>query len=73
MENYLDLPDVEKLTARSSATILRWMRLGRFPRATHRRGRRLYWLRAEVEAAIARLQLPVPMQAVPQSETATAG
>ncbi len=61
MENYVGMLDATRLTDRSAETLRRWMRLGLFPRPTHRRGRRLYWLRDEIVSVLARLNLPVPL------------
>jgi predicted DNA-binding transcriptional regulator AlpA len=70
VENYLDWAGVQQATERDSKTIRAWMAQGRFPRPTHRSGRRVYWLRSEVELALARMSLPVPIH---QADMAASG
>lgn len=65
MENFVGYPEVLALTNRSVDSLRELMRRGKFPRPTYRRGAKRYWLRSEVEDALARLALPVPLTASP--------
>lgn len=60
MDQILNVADIERATGRNRCTVYRWMMEGRFPAKVVRDGRRLGWLRSEVEA-----WLHAPSETVP--------
>lgn len=67
MEQFLDYAAVLALTRLSVDGLRRRMRLGQFPVPTHRSGTKKYWLKSEVERALARASLPIPITTPAQS------
>lgn len=63
MDNYVGYPEILVVTGLSVDGLRRRMRLNQFPRPTYRRGPKRFWLREDVEDALARLALPVPVTA----------
>jgi len=70
MNEFVGYPEILTLANRSVDTLRSLMRAGRFPRPTYRRGTKKFWLRSEVEDALARLALPVPLTVPPAESNA---
>lgn len=65
MDQFIGYPEILTMTGLSVDGLRRRMRLNQFPKPTHRRGAKRYWLRSEVDAALARMALPAPMTPEP--------
>lgn len=59
MSLYVDYPAVLKMAGCCLDTLRDWQRKNQFPRPSHRLGRKVYWRRAEVEAALAARMKPI--------------
>lgn len=63
MQNrHMSFVQVSAHLGKSERTVAGWIRKGLFPAASHRQGRRLFWLLSDVQEAAARLKTPLPVE-----------